>query len=105
MVHIFKNFQKMVENAILVEHARKEMGEQKRKFESSGSSAATPAPISRPHKEHLSVQEDRMSTTGRISNSASTNRVSSSSKLSVPVSQCSVLTFHRIARVPLLGHL
>jgi hypothetical protein len=36
MVHTFKNFQKMVDNAIMVEHARKEMGEQKRKFESSG---------------------------------------------------------------------
>jgi hypothetical protein len=36
MVHTFENFQKMVDNAILVEHARKEMGEQKRKFESSG---------------------------------------------------------------------
>jgi hypothetical protein len=36
MVHTFENFQKMVDNAILVEHAHKEMGEQKRKFESSG---------------------------------------------------------------------
>jgi hypothetical protein len=36
MVHTFKNFHKMVDNAILVEHAHKEMGEQKRKFESSG---------------------------------------------------------------------
>jgi hypothetical protein len=36
MVHTFENFQKMVDNAILVERARKEMGEQKRKFESSG---------------------------------------------------------------------
>jgi hypothetical protein len=35
MVHTFENFQKMVDNAIMVEHARKEMGEQKRKFESS----------------------------------------------------------------------
>jgi hypothetical protein len=35
MVHTFENFQKMVDNAILVDHARKEMGEQKRKFESS----------------------------------------------------------------------
>jgi hypothetical protein len=32
MVHAFENFQKIVDNAILVEHARKEMGEQKRKF-------------------------------------------------------------------------
>jgi hypothetical protein len=32
MVHTFKNFQKMVDDAILVEHARKEMGEQKRKL-------------------------------------------------------------------------
>ena len=36
MVHTFENFQKMVDNAIMVEHARKEMGEKKRKFESSG---------------------------------------------------------------------
>jgi hypothetical protein len=36
MVHTFENFQKMVDNAILVEHSRKEIGEQKRKFESSG---------------------------------------------------------------------
>jgi hypothetical protein len=36
MVHTFKNFQKMVDNAIMVEHARKEMGEKKRKFESLG---------------------------------------------------------------------
>jgi transcription initiation factor TFIID subunit TAF12 len=36
MVHTFKNFQKMVDSAILVERARQEMGEQKRKFESSG---------------------------------------------------------------------
>jgi hypothetical protein len=36
MGHIFQNFQKMVDNAIVVEHARKEMGEQKRKFESPG---------------------------------------------------------------------
>jgi hypothetical protein len=36
MVHTFENFQKMVDNAIMVEHARKEMGDQKRKFELSG---------------------------------------------------------------------
>jgi hypothetical protein len=36
MVHTFENFQKMVDNAIIVEHARKEMGEQKRKFELPG---------------------------------------------------------------------
>jgi hypothetical protein len=35
MVHTFENFQKMVDNAIMVEHARKETGEQKRKFELS----------------------------------------------------------------------
>ena len=35
-VHTFKNFQKMLDNAIMVEYARKEMGKQKRKFESSG---------------------------------------------------------------------
>jgi hypothetical protein len=36
MVHTFENFQKMVINTIMVEHARKEMGEQKRKFELPG---------------------------------------------------------------------
>jgi hypothetical protein len=36
MVHTFENFQKMVDNAIMVEQAHKEMGEQKRKFESLG---------------------------------------------------------------------
>jgi hypothetical protein len=36
MVHTFENFQKMVDNAIMVEHDRKEMGEQTRKFESLG---------------------------------------------------------------------
>jgi hypothetical protein len=36
MVHTFENFHKMVDNPILVEHARQEMGEQKRKFEPSG---------------------------------------------------------------------
>jgi hypothetical protein len=45
MVHTFENFQKMVDNAILVECARQEMGEQKRKFESSGQSNNN----SRPH--------------------------------------------------------
>jgi hypothetical protein len=34
MVHTFDSFQKMVDKAIMVEHARKEMGEQKRKYES-----------------------------------------------------------------------
>jgi hypothetical protein len=36
MVHTFENFHKMVDNAIMVEHARKEMGEQKRKLELPG---------------------------------------------------------------------
>ena len=45
MVHTFENFQKMVDNAIMVEHARKEMSEQKRKFESSGQYSNN----SRPH--------------------------------------------------------
>jgi hypothetical protein len=104
-VHTFKNFQKMVDNAILVEHARKEMGEQKRKFESSGQFSSNSHPRFAPRKEHPSTQEDRMSTMGRISTSTPTNRVSSSSKLCVPVSQCSTPTFRRIARAPLLEHL
>jgi hypothetical protein len=68
MVHIFENFQKMVDNAIMVEHASKEMGEQKRKFESSGQFSNN----SRPRKEHLFAPEDRISTTGRINISAPT---------------------------------
>jgi hypothetical protein len=45
MVHTFENFQKMVDNAIMVEHVRNEMGEQKRKFESPGQFSNN----SRPH--------------------------------------------------------
>ena len=44
MVHTFDNFQKMVDNAIMVEHARKEMCEQKRKFESPGQYNNNPRP-------------------------------------------------------------
>jgi hypothetical protein len=44
MVHTFENFQKMVDNAILVERAHQEMGEQKRKFESSGQSNSNSRP-------------------------------------------------------------
>jgi hypothetical protein len=101
MAHTFKNFQKMVDNAILVERARQEMGEQKRKFESS---ATIPTLVTRPRKEHLSAQEDRMSTMGRVRTNASTNRVNSSSKLSMPVNQCSVPTFRRIAWALLRAH-
>ncbi|XP_039778369.1 cleavage and polyadenylation specificity factor subunit 4-like [Panicum virgatum] len=37
MVHTFEKFQKLVDNAIMVEQARKEMGiEMKRKYESQG---------------------------------------------------------------------
>jgi hypothetical protein len=45
-----------------------------------------------------------MSTTGRVSTSASINRVNSSSKLSMLVSQCSVPTSRRIVRVLLWAH-
>jgi hypothetical protein len=45
LVHTFENFQKMVDNALMVEHACKEMGEQKKKFKSSGQFSN----ISRPH--------------------------------------------------------
>jgi hypothetical protein len=44
MVHTFKNFQKIVNSAIMVEHARKEMGEQKRNFESSGQFSSNSRP-------------------------------------------------------------
>jgi hypothetical protein len=39
LVHTFDSFQKLVDNAITVENAHKEMGEQKRKFESHGLSS------------------------------------------------------------------
>ena len=39
LVHTFDSFQKLVDNAISVENARKKMGEQKRKFESQGQSS------------------------------------------------------------------
>jgi hypothetical protein len=44
MVHTFENFQKMVDNATMVEHARKEMDKQKRKFESQGQSSNNSRP-------------------------------------------------------------
>jgi hypothetical protein len=44
MVHTFDSFQKMVDKAIMVEHARKEMGEQKRKYESSTQSSSNAHP-------------------------------------------------------------
>jgi hypothetical protein len=44
MVHTFDSFQKMVDKAIMVEHARKEMGEQKRKYESSTQSSSNTRP-------------------------------------------------------------
>jgi hypothetical protein len=97
MVHTFDSFEKMVDNAIMVEHAHKEMGEQKRKYESSMQSSNNVL-ASTPHKAHPSAQEDKMSTLGRVSTSASTN------KLSTRVSQCSAPTFRRIARALLRAH-
>jgi hypothetical protein len=44
MVHTFDSFQKMVDKAIMVEHARKEMGEQKRKYKSSTQSSSNARP-------------------------------------------------------------
>jgi hypothetical protein len=44
MVHTFDSFQKMVDKAIMVEHARKEMGVQKRKYESSTQSSSNARP-------------------------------------------------------------
>jgi hypothetical protein len=55
MVHTFDSFQKMVDNAIMVEHARKEMGEQKRKYESSTQSSNNARPRFNPHKAHPSA--------------------------------------------------
>jgi hypothetical protein len=44
MVHTFDSFQKMVDKAIMVEHALNEMGEQKRKYESSTQSSSNARP-------------------------------------------------------------
>ena len=41
LVHTFDSFQKLVDNAISVENARKEIGEQKRKFKSQGQSSSS----------------------------------------------------------------
>jgi hypothetical protein len=103
MEHTFENFQKIVDNAIMVEHARKEMGEQKRKFESSRQFSNNSRPRFTPPQG--SPFRTGVSTTGRIKTSTPTNRTTSSSKLSVLVSQCSVPDFRRIARTPLLEHL
>jgi hypothetical protein len=56
----------MVDNAILVEHARKEMGEQKRKFESQGQSSNNSHPYLDLRKGHLSDLEGRTSTSAPI---------------------------------------
>jgi len=39
LCHTFASFQELVDNAIKVEHARKEMGEMKRKMDSQGQSS------------------------------------------------------------------
>jgi len=41
LVHTFDSFQKLIDNAISVENARKEMSEQKQKFESQGQSSSS----------------------------------------------------------------
>jgi len=104
MVHTFKNFQKMADNAIMVEHARKDMGKQKRKFESSGQYNNNSHPCFVPHKGHLFALEDRVSATGRTSTNAPISRTNSS-RLREPVSQCSALVSRRIFKTLLLGHL
>jgi hypothetical protein len=105
MVHTFENFQKMVDNAIMVEHAHKEMGEEKKKFESPGQFNNNSRPHFALYKEHLSAREDRMSTTDRIHISTPISRTTTSSRLSVLVSQRSTLVSRRIGRTPLLEHL
>jgi hypothetical protein len=104
LVHTFENFQKMVDNAIMVEHARRWVS-QRGSLSRQSTSATTHALISRPRKEHLFALEVRVSTTGRINTSDQTNRTSSSSKLSVLVCQCNVLASRRITTTPLLEHL
>jgi hypothetical protein len=103
MVHTFENFQKMVDNTIMVEHARKEIGEQKMKFESPGQFSNNSCPRFVPPKGHLTTPEDRMSTSGRINTSAPISRTSSS-WLNVLVSQCSALVSRRIAKTTPLEH-
>jgi hypothetical protein len=100
MVHTFENFPKMVDNAIMVEHAHKEIGEQKRKFELPGQFSNNSRPRFTPPMEHLSALEERMLTSGRISTNAPISRTSRISRLSVLVSQCSAPISRRIARTP-----
>jgi hypothetical protein len=104
MVHTFENFQKMVDDAIMVEHARKEMGEQKRKFESSRQFSSNSCPRFAPPQGTPFRTGGQNVNYGQNQYQRPTNRVSSS-KLSVPVSQCSVPTSCRIARTLLREHL
>jgi hypothetical protein len=104
LVHTFENFQKMVANAILVERARKEMGEQKRKFESSGQFNNNSRPRFmppqgtpfRPGGQNVNYEQSQYQ--------RSNQQGQQSSKLSMPVSQCSVPTSRRIARALLREH-
>jgi hypothetical protein len=71
----------MVDNAITVEHAHKEMGEYKRKFDSQGQSSNKSHPYFVPPQGHLSALEVRMSTSGRTSINAPTSITSRCSTL------------------------
>ena len=53
LVHTFDSFQKLVDNAISVENARMEMGEQKQKFESQGPSSSTRPHFGPPQGNHF----------------------------------------------------
>jgi hypothetical protein len=85
MVHTFGNFQKTLENTIMVENAHKKMGEQKRKFELPGQFNNNSRPRFAP-KGHLFALEDKMSTSGRINTSAPISRTTTS-RLSMLVNQ------------------
>jgi hypothetical protein len=104
MVHTFENFQNMVDNAIMVEHARKEVGEQKRKFESPGQFNNNSRPrFTTP--QGTPFRTGRQNVNYRQNQYQHPNQQTSSNKLSVLVSQHSALVFRRITRTPLLGHL
>jgi hypothetical protein len=95
MVRTFKNFQKMVDNAIMVEHARKEMGEQKRKFELSGQFSSNSHPCFAPPQ-------------GTPFRPGGQNVIYGQNQYQCPNQQgqqCSVPTFCRIAKAPPLQHL
>jgi hypothetical protein len=102
MVHTFDSFQKMVDNAIMVEHARKEMGEQKRKYESSTQSSNNARPRFNPPQGTPFLTGGQGVNYWQNQYSIPTSRVSSSRRSGL-VSLHHVPISPRIVRILLLG--